>query len=186
MPHFLTRAKAPSGFSLIETMIVLFLTAAMLYMVAKLTNQTLSTLKFLQEKSASTESATLSCQRLASELREAVSVPNISTSGVSFQKIIPSSAPVVGNVATEPDPVNWDMTYPASSKATITYSQTGDQVMRQVSGEGALEVATRVNTFTVSRYSSGREGAYRIALTILESRRAVTFETIAVCPGVIQ
>ncbi len=178
------RRRDARGFSLIETMIVLFLTAAMLYCVGKLTSETLSTLKFLQEKSATTESATLACQRLASELKEAVSVPD-RTSGVSFRKVIPSSSPAVGNVPNDPDPTSWAVTYPAGFQVMINYnySSSGQKVTRQVGSETPLEIATKVNTFAVTRLGT-REGAYRVALTIWETRRPVTFETIVVCPGV--
>ncbi len=172
------------GFSLIETTIVLFLAAAMLFCVGKLTAETLSTLKFLQEKSATTESATLACQRLAAELSETISVPDLSD-GVRFRKVTPSEDSLVGNLAIS-DPGSWRYEYLSSQQSEIRYSQTGDKVFRQVGSETALEVATKVNIFLVKQYSSSRRGAYRVTLTILEKRRPVTFETIVVCPGVPQ
>lgn len=158
---------------------MLFLTAGMLFCIAKLTNQTLSTLKFLQEKSATTESAALACQRLATELREAVSVPDLSN-GVAFRKVRPNVPPVMGQTIADS---TWDLSYRPTFLATVRYVQSGEQVMRQVNSEEPLEVASRVNTFTVTRFSGGN-GAYRIALSIMEKRRAVVFETVAVCPGV--
>ncbi len=173
------RRRFLQAFSLIETMVVLFLTAGMLFCVAKLTNQTLSTLKFLQEKSATSESATLACQRLASELRETVVAPDLSD-GVEFQKVRPNVGRVVGNLVGSPV---WTLEYPPSSRARIHYRQVDDRVMRQVNSELPLAVATKVNIFTVTPMA-GRAGAYRIALSIVETRRAVTFETVVVCPGV--
>ena len=151
----------------------------MLFCIAKLTNQTLSSLKFLQEKSATTESAALACQRLATELREAVSTPDL-TSGVAFQKVRPDALPVMGQTIADR---TWRLSYPSSSLATVRYQQSDERVMRQINSEVPLEVASRVNVFSVSRYSGGN-GAYRIALSIMEKRRVVTFETVVVCPGV--
>lgn len=177
------KREGHKAFSLIETMIVLFLTATMLYCVGKLTGETLSTLKFLQEKSATTESATLACQRLASELREAVKEPSLGGASVSFRKVIPSKPRLVGN-SPSAVPTSWTLLYPPGDLATISYSQSGDKVVRQVGSEAPLEVATRVNTFAVTQ-QNGHPAAYKVALTIMESRRAVTFVTVVVCPGVV-
>lgn len=168
-------------------MVVLFLTAGMLYCVAKLTSETLSSLKFLQEKSATTESATLACQRLASELKEAVEMLRVG-SDLEFRKVRPSADPVVGNRG-ETDPDQWKMEYPASSVSTIRYRLDDSKVTRQVIGNsedstlGPLEVATNVNVFDVQAYSPTQRHIYRVVLTILEQRRSVTFQTIVLCPG---
>ncbi len=169
-----------AGFSMMEVMIVIFLSGAMLFCVAGLTGQTLRTLRFLQEKSTTMESAGQACQRFASELHEAVSVPTLGST-VSFRKVRPSAAPLVGN---SPSDATWQRAYPASRLATISYRLDGEKVLRQVNTEMPLELATSVNGFALSRYPSAPEGAYVIRLAIQEQRRVVVFESVVVCPGV--
>jgi hypothetical protein len=173
------RSRAP-GFSLIEIVIVLFLTGLMLYCVANLTDRTFQTMNFLQEKSTTLESASLACERLSTEMKEMISVPVVSPP-VSFTKVIPSVPRYVGNdPAANPD--DWLRSYPSGQTATIKYSMVGDKILRQVNSEPTLEVAVNVNAFDVSTIN--RDGDYLIKLSILELRRVVSFETIVICPGV--
>lgn len=178
------------GFSLIEIVIVLFLTGLMLYCVAGLTDRTFQTMKFLQEKSTTLESASLACQRLGQEMREMVTAPALGTDSIAFKKVIPSSPLEVGNNPAD-DPLTWTRTYPNAQLATITYSMTDQKVSRQVNSEQALEIAVDVNTFQVSQSfstvggeTSNSPGVYLLQLSIQEDRRVVTFETIVTCPGV--
>lgn len=175
------RSNADTGFSLIEIVIVLFLTGIMLGCVAKLTDSTFKTMKFLQEKSTTLESATLACQRLATEMREMVQAPNLGADSISFSKVIPSSPLYIGNDPA--DSSGWQRVYPAGQRATIVYDQEDDKVTRRVNSEPSMEVAVNVNTFAVTEVN-GRGGDYQVSLTILESRRAITFQTFVVCAGV--
>lgn len=168
------------GFSLIEVMIVIFLSGAMLWCVAGLTGQTLRTLRFLQEKSSTMESAGQACQRLASELHEAVSEPTLGSS-VSFRKVRPSAADLVGNLPTDS---TWQSSYPNGELATIAYQLQSQKVFRQVNSEQRLEIATNVSGFSLARYEAAPAGAYTVRLAIQEQRRVVVFETVVVCPGV--
>lgn len=159
----------------------MFLTGIVLFCVAKLTSQSLETMKFLQEKSRTLESATLGCERLSSELSEAVEViPG--SNAVGFRKIRPSALEVVGNSLDE-DVVasSWTRTYPSGSQVLITYEvNADDQLMRSVLGETNL-VATDVNTFSVAPTSGA--GTYLIRLGIREKRRVIAFETMVTCPA---
>ena len=170
-----------SGFSLIEVVIVLFLTGVVLFCVAKLISQSLETMKFLREKSRTMESATLGCERLSSELSEAVSV-SPGTSTVSFRKVRPSSPEAVGNPVDDATPASaWTRTYPASSLVLINYELNGDdQLLRMVLGQTNL-VATDVNAFSVA--PSLGAGTFVIRLGIREKRRIIAFEAIVTCPA---
>ena len=152
----------------------------MLFCVANLTDKTLQSMNFLQEKSNTLESATLACERLSTEMREMVDTPDLSPP-ITFLKVIPSSPPFVGNVATE-DPDDWLRSYPAAQRASISYSISGQKVVRQVNSEPPLDVASNVNAFDVTELN--RPGDYLLRLSIIERRRVVIFETIVVCPGV--
>ena len=116
-------------------------------------------------------------------MREMVEDPTLGASSVEFSKVIPQSALTVANVPAD-DPTTWSRTYPAGQKATVTYSMSpgSAKVVRQVNSEPGIDVATDVNTFQVTEVN--HPGNYLIKLTILEDRRAVTFETIVICPGV--
>lgn len=176
---------ATRAFSLIEIVIVLFLTGIILFCVSGLTDRTFKTLKFLQEKSSSLESATMACERLASEMREMIDPPTIGGSGssLSFRKVKPSAPYGAGNVISDPAST-WTRPYPTGMTAQIVYrlDNTKNNITRQVNSEPTLEVATDVEGFQVSQ--SGSPGNYQVILTILEDRRAVSFETIVSCPGV--
>ena len=167
------------GFSLIEIVIVLFLTGTMLYCVASLTDRTFKTLKFLQEKSKTLESAQLACERLSSELRECIGAPTTGAT-VSFRKVKPSVAYGLSNDPT--DPSSWTRIYPAGDLATITYTMVVDKVIRQAQSEPPMDVAQDVNAFSVVPTTA--LGNYKINLTIVEDRRIVVFESVASCPGV--
>jgi prepilin-type N-terminal cleavage/methylation domain-containing protein len=174
--------RRDQGFSLIEIVIVLFLTGVMLFCVSGLTDRTFKTLKFLQEKSTTLESASLACQRLAQEMREMVTAPTLGATSVTFSKVIPSSPLGVGNDRNDPNPENWLRAYPSAQRASINYSMNVDKVRRRVNSEPSMDVAVDVNAFAVSQVDN--PGNYLIRLTILEDRRAVVFEIIVNCTGV--
>jgi prepilin-type N-terminal cleavage/methylation domain-containing protein len=170
------------GFTLIELVFVLFITGLMLYLVAGLTSKTYQTMKFLQEKGNTLQSASLACERLATELREAIEVSSLSP--LRFVKVRPSAPPGVGNLVSG-DPGTWNRRYPSNQTSTIGYSEdtANQKVMRQVDSEPAQAVATNVNIFQVTPYEAGVAGGYRVELSILENRRVVTFITYVCCPG---
>lgn len=184
--------KRVAGFSLIELVIILFLTGAILGMVGALVRQTFGSLRFLQEKSQTVQSATLGLERLASELREATGAPEIGANSLAFTKVIPAAPEAVGNEVNDFLFVdNWNRDYGAiGQEATISYNRTGQRTLRRTApGVPASDVATSVDTFVVDQnYTDSQPfnvpNAYRIRLALQEQRRVVVFTTIVVCPGV--
>jgi prepilin-type N-terminal cleavage/methylation domain-containing protein len=185
-----------NGFSLIEIMVVLALTSVILYTVALLTQRTVSTLNFLQKKSESIQSATLGCERLCSEIREAITKPS-SGGSTSFTKVRPSAPIAIGIVppppppeppppppAIPPAPVShtWPRVYPSSDIVTVTYSMSGMNLRRQVSGETATVVATDVNSFEVLEVPD-TDRTFQVNLAITERRKVQTFSAVVYCPG---
>lgn len=181
LSHTYRARSSQAGFTLIEMIIIIFLAGIMMFCVAKLTSETLKSMKFLQEKSSTTEAANLACQRVAAELREAVSISNTGST-VVFHKVKPSAPLLVGNNLSTP---NWEKVYSAGNLARITYSFALPKVLRQVNSESPLEVATTAAGFSVEQYTLGREGAYRVRLSIQELRRVIVFESIAISPGLL-
>lgn len=173
------------GFSLLEVVLVLFLTGVVLFCVSRLTSQSLETMKFLREKSQTLESATLGCERLSSELSEAVEVTP-GSNVVSFRKVRPSAPEAIGNLLEDSSgniiPAStWVRTYPAANRVVITYEvNSSDQLRRSVLGETNL-VATDVNAFSVTPMVGA--GSYLIRLGIREKRRVVAFEAVVTCPA---
>lgn len=176
------RRSPQSGFSFFEVVVVLFITGIILFCVGGLTRQTFKTLRFIQEKSNTIESATLACQRLATEMHEMIGAPTLAGSSILFRKIRPQAPLGLGiDPQTERDPDAWPRVY--SQTSTVRYYQpTPDRVLRQVGSEPAVEVATDVNDFEITPLPA--LGNYTIVLTIEEDRRLVTFETVVNCPGV--
>lgn len=161
------------------------LASVILFGVAQLTQRTLETQKFLRKKSEAIQSATLGCERLASEMREAVTTP--STGGTtSWRKVTPSQPEVMGIPAPTPGPPSspgWTRAYQPNQLTTVTYSVTGTNLERQVTGSSAAPVATEVNSFEVTAVS-GRDRTFQVNLAITEQKRVQTFVAQVFCPGV--
>lgn len=172
------------GFSLVEMVIVLFLTGAILLAVAKLISQSVGTLKFLQEKSQTMESATLGCERVASELREAVRLQSFTSGLLRFHKVRPSAPEAVGNdyadvtISAE----DWKRDYSEINQlAEVVYQVNPDsQLIRTAEGQSGA-VATKVNSFVVA--TAPGVGCFTVTLSIKEARRVIAFKTAVTCPG---
>jgi type II secretory pathway pseudopilin PulG len=187
------RAK---GFSLIEIVFVLALTSAILYAVALLTQRTLGSLNFLQKKSESIQSATLGCERLTSEMREAITQPSQGNS-TSFVKVRPSAPPALGIAPPPPAPPVpapppagapvdahlWPRTYPGGVRLTIQYAVNGENLERSVTGDPTTVVATSLNDFQVSKVA-GTDRSFRVDLSVVEQKRVAIFTSYVFCPGV--
>ena len=180
------RVAKSHGFSMLETVIVLFLAGLMLGAVSLLTRETLNTLKFMQEKGDTAQSATLGCERLCSEMREMVAAPGGLGAGITFVKVNPNSAAAIGNPVASPLPPivpplthNWIRVYPGL--VTISYTQSGTDLERRVNGGNLTLVGTNVNGLAITQVSTGN---FRVSLTIQENRRLATFVNFVSCPGV--
>lgn len=176
-------SRARPGFSLMEIIIVLFLTSMLLLAISRLLSQTLGTLQFLQEKGQTSESASLGCERLASELTEAVKVTLKPSDEVSFSKVSASAHDAIDN-SPATDASTWLRVYPTNQLVNVTYNVDSDSNLKRVAGlEPASTVATEVNTFVVKPYSGGGSGTFLLTLSLQEKRRVVTFETIVTAPA---
>lgn len=184
-----------AGFSLIEILIVLALTSVILLTASSLFSQTMKSLKFLKEKSRTLESASLGCERLASELREAVEVEDpIPLGRIRLKKVKPAEKMLLGLPSLTAEerealgpPNTWgaeDRQYSSGQLATIEYKvDTESRLFRTAGGTTAL-VARDVNLFQVEHLGSVR-GAYKIRLSLQEQRRVVVFESIVTCPALL-
>lgn len=165
---------------------VLGLVSLTLLGVAQLTQRTLETQKFLRKKSESIQSATLGCERLASEMRESVTTPSTGSTS-SWSKVTPSEAEVMGIPVPTPGPVpaspGWTRSYQPGQLTTVTYSVSGTNLIRQVTGSTAAPVATDVNTFVVEAVPS-RDKTFLVRLAIAEQKKVQTFVAQVFCPGV--
>lgn len=163
---------------------MLFITGLMLAMVASLTQRTLQTLGFLKEKGESTQSATLGCERLCSEMREMIQAPTITAgTGIKFFKANPNTAPALGNDFVNVDPHLWTRLYQGANRVEISYQTNGDrQLERRVNGGAPGLVATEVNDISV--IPGAVTGNYEVRLSIQERKRVVVFVNAVHCPGV--
>lgn len=175
------------GFSLIEVVVVLALVAAVLGMVAALAEQTLVTLSFLREKAESSQSATLGCERLCSELTETISIPSSNSGtganrGVTFFKVNPNAPDVLANDPTSDTPHLWARDYTGANRVEVSYLTNASQELeRRVNGGPPNMVAVRVNEILVTQLPNSK--SVEVRLSILERRRVVTFVNIVHCPG---
>lgn len=194
------------GFSLIELVIILFLTGICLFMVGRLTSQTFQTLRFLRGKSQTLQAAAQGIERLTSELREAVEVS--STDPLTFSKVDPSAPFALdydGDSSTnanpgDPDPDlppdTWSDSYARDAfdrnqLGSVTY-QMADGVLSRTATVGTRdmtsEVATEVNDFSVTRGPelagvATADSVFEISLSLQEDRRVVVFGSVVVVPG---
>jgi prepilin-type N-terminal cleavage/methylation domain-containing protein len=177
------------GFTLIEIVIVLFLTGIILFAVSNLISRTFETLKFLQEKNRTLESATLGCERLASELSEAVGIDTpISAGQVVFRKVRPSAPEAVANdhLDMSVPAEDWKRDYVLDANginqlAQVVYQVDSESKLRRTASAQTTLVATDVNAFTVSPLVA--EGCFLVSLSLQEKRRVIVFETIVTCPA---
>lgn len=186
---------------------MLFLTGIALFMVGKLTTQTFTTLRFLQEKTQTTQSAALGLERLSSELREAVEVTSVDP--LSFQKVNPS-APIALDYDQDPspaanpgspdfsvDPATWSDAYDEDAFGVnhlgrVSYQRVDNTVTRTAGFKTeslTTQVAERVNDFSVSQaptlegVTTGRN-VFEVSLSITEDRRVVAMRTLVIVPGI--
>lgn len=177
------KARKAAGFSLIEVVLVLALTSVILLTVSMLFSQTAKTLKFLKEKSHTVESAGLGCERLATELREAVEVKSPIPSGsIEFKKVKPSAPLLLNNPLDQPC-TTWVRDYAGSQLATVKYTAGANFELLRTAGGLTTLVAQDVNLFQVDALPT--YGTYKISLSLQEQRRVVVFETIVSCPAIL-
>lgn len=196
--------KRNRGFSLFEVVIVFFLSSLILVVASRLAHETFVSLRFLEEKAQTVQSATLGLERLSSELREAVKIRESGTL-VRFDKVDPQAPFALdydlnsspnhnpGEPTDNPKPDQWHLNYESDAFdrnqwGLVEYYTDGKRLLRKVS-KGAKtstsDVADNVNSFTVLPASElgTSTAAYRASLSLLEERRVVTFVTIVVIPG---
>lgn len=183
------RKNSAKGFTLIEILLVMLMTAMILLMVSQLTSQTFGTLRFLQQKSQTLQSASLGLDRLSSELREAVEVTQVGGTLI-FDKVNFAAPECVNNALSDP-PTAWVRSYADINQiGTVTYTVTNGVLNRTASfgGTQTTAVATRVDDFNVERSPtlSGRatrNNVFLVTLAINEDRRIATFEAVITVPG---
>lgn len=200
------------GFSLIEVAIVVFLISLILMVVSRLAHETFVSLRFLEEKAQTVQSATLGLERLSSELREAVEVNSDTGNFLSFHKVDPQapfaldydrdSSPDVNPGDPSPDDLAesylWSQTYRRDAFnrdhwGLVEYSSVDDRLVRMSQNQSnslTSDVATNVNSFWVEvspTLSGQRTGpsVFRISLSLLEKRRVATFVSVVVVPALL-
>ena len=194
------------GFSLIEVVIVLFLGSLILLVASRLAHETLVSLRFLEEKADTVQSATLGLERLSSELREAVKLHS-SHPILSFDKVDPAAPYALdydkdhdlnpGEPAGDFALINLSSGYDKDAfdknqLGTVTYSTDSQQRLLRKAERGSRTttspVATSVNTFlaqprpTIGSISTGND-VFEITLSLREARRIVTYKTTVTVPG---
>lgn len=184
------------GFSLIEILIVLLLAGAALGLVATLISKTLETLRFLQEKGETLQSATLGGERLTSEMREMVEfLSSGDSTRVRFNKVNSNAPEAVGNDLADFTtlPAAWQRAYSSTlgagdQRVTVLYEPApNDKLERSVAFPGQPTqrslVASHVNTFVVTENFGGASNCFQVVLSLQEKRRVVSFTSVVVCPG---
>jgi type II secretory pathway pseudopilin PulG len=197
-----------AGFSLVELVLVLFLTGIILLVVSRLCQRTFATLRTLQEKSQTIQAATLGLERLGSELREAIGAVATGMWVVTFSKVDPGAPYVLDNDRDAgenpgpPDPTVAveDFAFDYASDAngdnqigTVEYKLDGELLKRTASKDGqsmTTEVATHVNAFIVEAHPhleghATADNVFLITLTLKEQRRVYTFTSVVTAPGVL-
>lgn len=203
---FRAGGRVARAFSLVEVVLVLFLTGLILLIVSRLTQRTFTTLRFLEEKAETVQSATLGIERLSSELREAVQVSGYSP--LTFRKVDPSAPYALdqdldssadsnpGDPPVDSDFSTWKHSYASDAfdrdqLGTVTYSLSASMLTRTAQKGGrslTTQVATHVNSFVAipAPNLGGQATAsnvVQVTLSLQEQRRVVTFSTIVVIPG---
>lgn len=204
--HPQRRRQERLGFSLVELVLVLFLTGLILLIVGRLCQRTFLTLRTLQERAQTIQAATLGMERLGSELREAIGDVVITPLSLTFSKVDPA-APYgldVDGPDANPGDLKPDFDFMAMPSGyasdadshnqfgTIEY-KLSDALLRRTASKDdrsvTTDVATNVNAFAVTPHPfiDGRQtpdNVFLISLSLTEQRRVQSFATIVIVPGV--
>lgn len=136
--------KKRSGFTLIEALLTLALTGAVLGMASYLLGNYANVLRFAATKDASFLALQVSLNRIASEVRGSVRVlspPAGTTASVTelrFEKINPAFATWLPATVPATLPTVWDP-YPAAQMQTVRiYLSPGQALTRQIGSEQAV------------------------------------------------
>lgn len=194
------------GFSLIEVVLLLFISGIILLMVSRLTQEVFEASHMLDEKARTIQSARMGIEALSSELREATKVELGPNDGepLTITKVSPSAKQALGikidgedissiqkNIRESYDPAIPG--YLEADLGTVSYSLNDRaELVREAKYNDRsikVSVAADVNAFVVKAGPEidGRKAlanTYQISLSIEEKRIVRTFVTVVLAPGI--
>lgn len=187
------------GFTLIETLLALFLVGLVMGLVGLLFHRSFQMLRVLDAKERARQAGRMGLDRITSELREAVSIQFAGDSRVEFTKIDPAATSVPPPPAPteaelrdgyEPDFLPWGLNqaYPKARRLEVRYSlgAVNDNLLRKVtSGEtgNTFEqvVVSGINKF-VCTTDPDRVGEVTVLVTVFDGSQVKTLKSVILCP----
>lgn len=187
----MTRSNA--GFTLLESLISMFLLAVVLALTGLLFQRSFVVLRVLDDKERTRQAARLGLDRITSELREATRVEPPSENNLTFEKINPEAVIVSPSPAPTAPPDDFvpaeygpAQAYPDVARLKVGYSVQNEKLIRSVSrltgGASASQVVVvGINSFTCTEVEDN-PGEYEVKVSVLDNRRVMTLKSLVVCP----
>lgn len=185
--------RPPRGFTLMESLIAMFLVALVMTFTGLLFHRSFEILRTLDDKERTRQASRLGLDRITSELREATQVVSTGSGQLEFVKVDPEAvaatpepAPAEPSDDFTPDPYNAQIAYPESARLLVRYRTENERLLRgvrQLSGGPWTEqvVVVGVNSF-VCTPNPESEGEFDVEVSILDNRRVRTLRSRVVCP----
>lgn len=182
-----------SGFTLLESLISMFLLAIVLTLTGLLFHRSFIILRVLDDKERTRQAARLGLDRITSELREATRVEPPTENNLRFEKIDPDAvliAPTPAPTAPPDDFVPAEYgpkeAYPDSTRLLIEYTAQNEKLIRRVArltgGPASSQVVVvGVNSFTCTEVE-GNPGEFEVKVSVLDNRRVMTLKSLVLCP----
>ncbi len=191
------KKRSPLGFTLVETLLAIFLVGLVMGLVGLLFQRSFQILRVLDAKEQARQAGRMGLDRITSELREAIRIDFAGDSSVKFTKIDPSAQCVTPPAAPSPVPdgyepkfLPWSLNqaYPKSSRLDVEYSLSpvNDNLLRKVtSGDTGKSfeqvVVSGINQF-VCETDPDRVGEVTVLVTVFDGRQVKTLKSVILCP----
>ncbi len=155
------------GFTLAETIVVIFLFGAVMGAAASIMTSAYRVVNVNEAKDNAYLNGINALERISSEAREAITMSG--GTSLVFTKVDGAIPQANGQAANAPA-ITAD--YPAGSLVTVTYQRSGDDLVRIVNGGTPVVFVSRVTGFTAT---VGR--SVQISLSVDSRTRITSFDT---------
>jgi prepilin-type N-terminal cleavage/methylation domain-containing protein len=181
------------GFTLLESLIAMFLIAMILALTALLFHRSFQVLRVLDDKERTRQAARMGLDRITSELREATQISIATTDLLEFVKIDPTAEIVLPGLAPDEPPDNFMpppytplIAYPNSARLLVRFravSETLEREVQQASGGPSVGqvVVAGVNSFNCVQ-NPDNDGEVDVTVSVLDGRRVTTIFSRVLCP----
>ena len=181
------------GFTLLESLIAMFLIALILTLTALLFHRSFRILRVLDGKERTRQAARMGLDRITSELREATQVNVATLDELEFVKIDPTKSVTPPAAAPEDPPDNFvpplytpAIAYDNSKRLVVRFRTENESLIREVrqaSGGPSVSqvVVVGVNSFDCVE-NPDNKGEFDVTVSVMDGSRVQTIFSRVLCP----